>query len=273
MKIFILISIYLLLSCVASAQVAEVSSPDDKLRVEIFLNQHHLYYTVAYNGKTMIEQSPLGIITNEGDFSGNLSFVSSKDSSIDKTYSQEKIKKSQIHYQANVLTCALANAQKDTLYIVFQVSNNDVAFRYELPTWGDRRACVVEKEATGYQFPAHTTTYLSEMMLPMGAFARTSPSYESGYTNGDPVGRASGGGDGFVFPGLFKIGDEGWVLLSETGVSSLYCASHLSDGTADGLYTVEFPNEKQNNGFGSTGAQLALPGVTPWRIITVGETL
>ena len=27
-----------------------------------------------------------------------------------------------------------------------QVSNNDIAFRYELPTWGNRKACVVEKE-------------------------------------------------------------------------------------------------------------------------------
>jgi hypothetical protein len=30
---------------------------------------------------------------------------------------------------------------------------------------------------------------------------------------------------------------------------------------------------KQNNGFGSTGAQIALPGYTPWRTITVGDNL
>jgi hypothetical protein len=41
----------------------------------------------------------------------------------------------------------------------------------------------------------------------------------------------------------------------------------------DGLYTVDFPNERENNGFGSTGAQLGLPAETPWRTITVGETL
>ena len=65
---------------------------------------------------------------------------------------------------------------------------------------------------------------------------------------------------------------NGWVLLSETGVSSLYCGSHLSE-YKDGVYTVEYPNPKTNNGFGSTGAALALPGVTPWRTITVGATL
>jgi hypothetical protein len=61
--------------------------------------------------------------------------------------------------------------------------------------------------------------------------------------------------------------------ISETGVTSLYCASHLSEGTSEGLYTVEYPNPRQNNGFGSTTAQIGLPGVTPWRTITVGETL
>ena len=30
---------------------------------------------------------------------------------------------------------------------------------------------------------------------------------------------------------------------------------------------------RQNNGFGSTGAQISLPGVTPWRTITVGSNL
>ena len=78
---------------------------------------------------------------------------------------------------------------------------------------------------------------------------------------------------GYVFPGLFRIGDKGWVLVSETGVNSQYCASHLSDGTQEGLYHVEFPEMRQNNGFGSTSAQISLPGVTPWRTITIGETL
>lgn len=190
----------LLVSTLTFAQEAQVVSPDGNLKVDVGVVNGKPLYSVSYKGKPMLENSPLGILTNEGDFSSGMKWAGVSKSEVDKTYSQQKIKKSQIHYQANVLTCALANAQKDTLYIVFQVSNNDVAFRYELPTWGDRRACVVEKEATGYQFPAHATTYLSEMMLPMGAFARTSPSYESGYTNGDPVGRASGGGDGFVFP-------------------------------------------------------------------------
>ncbi|MDR0954633.1 MAG: glycoside hydrolase family 97 protein, partial [Rikenellaceae bacterium] len=258
-------------------QQTTVSSPDGKLKVSVSLSEGKPLYSVTYADKVILEESPLGLVTNEGDFSQGMTFIEATESAVDKQYVQDKIKRSFVHYKANTLTYTMENAGKHRISVVFQVSDNDIAFRYELAPMRVRRderlAVVVEKEATGYNFPAATTTFLSPMMTPMTGFARTAPSYESGYEADAPMGRATRGNLGYVFPGLFHIGDNGWVLLSETGVSSLYCASHLSDGTADGLYTVEYPNPAENNGFGSTGAQLGLPGVTPWRTITVGQTL
>lgn len=271
-KVFLSILLFIITQIVFS-QISSVSSPDGRLKLDIFLEEGHPYYSVIYDGKTILEKSPLGIITNEGDFSKDLIYKKHNTERIDKKYTQDRIKKSDIHYIANRLDVAFEDVKQREIKIVFQVSDNDIAFRYELPHWGERRAVVVEKEATGFKFPEYTTTFLSPMMGAMGAFARTSPSYESGYTNDEPVGRGTHGKLGYVFPGLFRIGDDGWVLLSETGVNSQYCASHLSDGTKDGLYLVEFPHLDQNNGFGSNGAQLSLPGVTPWRTITVGSTL
>jgi hypothetical protein len=255
------------------AQIATVSSPDGQLKLQLYLEEGQPQYSVKYAGKTILEQSPLGIITNEGDFSKNLIIKDFLTSTVDKSYTQEKIKRSSVHYEANRLICSFEDTRQRGLEIVFQVSNNDVAFRYELPQWGERRACVVEKETTGFNFPEFTTTFLSPMMGAMGGFARTSPSYESGYTNDEPVGKPTYGNLGYVFPGLFRIGDDGWALISETGVTSQYCASHLSDGTKEGLYRVAYPDIRQNNGFGSSGVQLSLPGVTPWRTITVGSSL
>jgi hypothetical protein len=255
------------------SQEAQVSSPDGNLQVQIKLDQGKPLYSVIYNGKTFLEPSPLGLWTNEGDFSQKMKYVGKEEGKIDKQYKQEKIKKSEIHYLANTLTCTFENEKQRQISVTFQVSNHDIAFRYEIPSWGERLACVIEKEATGYKFPSYTTTFLSSMMKPMEGFARTSPSYESGYTNDEPVGTFDRNREGYVFPGLFHVGTDGWFLLSETGVNSLYCASHLSSGTRDGLYTLDFPNPNQNNGFGSNGVQLSLPGLTPWRTITVGETL
>ncbi len=255
------------------AQDAVVASPDKNLQVSFFVQDGKLAYSVQYKGKTMLEHSPLGLITNEGDFATGIRFAGKEESTIDKTYRQEKIKRLKVQYKANKLSCTVENAQQKKLLIIFQVSNNDVAFRYELPVWKDGQSCVVESEATGYNFPAQVTTFLSPMMSPMTGFARTAPSYESGYEADGAPGKSPRNGEGYVFPALFRIGSDGWVLLSETGVNSSYCASHLSNGKPEGLYTVEYPNPKQNNGFGSTGAALGLPGATPWRTITVGSTL
>jgi Glycoside hydrolase 97/Glycosyl-hydrolase 97 N-terminal/Glycosyl-hydrolase 97 C-terminal, oligomerisation len=256
------------------AQDIKVYSPDKKLVVTINVTDGSPVYAVTYNNKVMLDNSPLGLKTNEGDFSSRIKYIGKKDSVIDKTYTQAKIKKSQVHYVANQLTCSFENAKQHSMKIIFRVSNNDIAFRYELAPMGQRYACVVEKEATGYKFPVATTTFLSPMMAPMTGFARTAPSYESGYQPDAPMINSNFRNDGFVFPGLFHVGNDGWVLLSETGVSSLYCGSHLSDCSKEtGIYTVEYPNPKQNNGFGSSGTALSLPGVTPWRTITVGETL
>ncbi len=254
-----------------SQNISSVESPDRNLEIGVSLDQGSLFYEVTYKGRQMLEKSPLGLETNETDFISNLSFVNSARGSVRSEYSLEKIKQSQVNYKANTLALTFSNEDNKQFSVVFQVSDNDIAFRYELPKWGDTRACVVEKELTGYDFPEGSTSFLSPMMRPMTGFARTAPSYESGYS-ADVSLESNTSKTGYVFPSLFKIGENGWVLLSETGVSSLYAASHLSS-YKDGVYTVEYPDPAQNNVFGSVGAQIGLPGHTPWRTITVGETL
>jgi len=253
------------------AQVAEISSPDGKLKLNVFWEDGRASYSVTFQGKSMLEKSPLGLITNESDFSKNLKFINSKKDFVSKKYSNEKIKKSEVDYKANTLRVDFINSDEFNIAIEFQVSDNNITFRYEILPMKDRFSCVVLSEVTGFKFPSHTTTFLSPMMKPMTGFARTAPSYESGYKADGELGTKAD--YGYVFPGLFHIGNDGWVLLSETGVSSLYCASHLETTSDKNLYQVAYPNMDENNGFGSTGATLSLPGKTPWRTITVGETL
>jgi len=269
LKLSFFISVLLLNTL--SAQVAKVSSPDGKLKLSVFSENGNALYSVIFQGKTMLEKSPLGLITNESDFSKNLKFIDSKKDFVSKKYSNEKIKKSKVDYNANVLTVSFKNADQFDLGIEFQVSDNNIAFRYSIEPMKDRFSVVVQSEMTGYRFPSQTTTFLSPMMKPMTGFARTAPSYESGYKADAELGTKAD--YGYVFPGLFHIGNDGWILLSETGVSSFYCASHLDTTSEKNLYKVAYPNMAENNGFGSSGAAISLPGTTPWRTITIGDSL
>lgn len=269
LKLSFILSVFLLNTF--SAQVAEVSSPDGKLKLNVFSENGNALYSVTFQGKPMLDKSPLGLITNESDFSKNLKFVDSKIDKVSKKYSNEKIKKSEVDYKANSLTVNFINSDQFNIGIEFQVSNNNVAFRYDVAPMKERLSAVVQSEITGYRFPSQTTTFLSPMMKPMTGFARTAPSYESGYKADAELGTKAD--YGYVFPGLFHVGNDSWILLSETGVSSLYYASHLDTTSEKNLYQVAYPNMAENNGFGSTGASISLPGKTPWRTITIGDSL
>ncbi|WP_187264400.1 glycoside hydrolase family 97 protein [Pontibacter beigongshangensis] len=261
-----------LLPVLAQAQQAKVSSPDNKLQVEVFTQNGRPQYRVTFSGETILEDSPLGLETNLIDYSNEMTLLGSKQNAIDHKYSQDKIKQSEIHYLANELVCSFANKDKKVLNVVFRVSNNDIAFRYHIPESGDPRALVVEKEATGFNFPQHAKGFLTPQSKSMVGFARTKPSYEEGYQVEKDIAARSANGLGYTFPCLFRLGEK-WALVSETGVRGLYCGSHLSDPTPDGTYTIAFPDQTENNGFGSTGAAIGLSATTPWRTITVGQGL
>ena len=273
MKKQILFCALMLAASQTFAQQATVSGPDSRLKVSFSVSQGMPMYAVTYDEKTILENSPLGFVANIGDFSKDMSYVGQKAQQIKKTYTQDRIKRSVVNYTANELTISLQNADKTPVDIVFRVSNNDVAFRYEIPKSGETGSIVIREEKTGFDFPAQTTTFLCPQSDAMIGWKRTKPSYEEEYAADAPMNTRSQYGHGYTFPGLFRIGSDGWALISETGVDSKYCGSHLSDATAEGLYTIAFPMPEENNGNGTVAPGLSLPGKTPWRTLTVGNSL
>lgn len=248
------------------------SSPDGHLQVVVSDEGGAPSYQVSYDGVAFLEKSPLGLVTDIGDFSQGLSFSGDlKLDKVDETYALQTIKQSRVHYQATEAVCSFQQQGRTVLDVIFRISNRDVAFKYKVYPEGGTLCCVVKEEKTGFVLPGGSTTFLCPQSGPMGGFARTSPSYETSYTADDEMGK-NGWGQGYTFPCLFKNSDKGWVLISETGVDSRYCASRLI-GHADGLYTVGYPQEGEYNGNGTVCPGIALPGETPWRTITVGRTL
>ena len=229
-------------------------------------------YSVSYDNVLFLKPSPLGMIANIGDFSSGMSLEKNVSTNkIDETYELASIKQSKVRYVANEAVFSFTQQGKTIYDVIFRISNNDVAFKYKIYPQGETLSCVVKQEVTGFAFPDGTTTFLCPQSKPMGGFARTSPSYETSYTADDVAGK-NGWGEGYTFPCLFRNGDNGWVLVSETGVNGGYCASRLL-GHKGGVYTIGFPQEGEANGNGTVSPGIALPGETPWRTITVGKTL
>lgn len=270
----IIFGVSLLISAGAWASPLTVASPDGKLKVVTDVAGGRPVYSVIYDGNTILENSPLGLLTDVGDLSKGMSLVGSETSKVSKSYDQDKIKKSHIDYEANRLVTTLRNDKGHEVSVEWLVSDNDVAFRYVIPRQnnGETGAMVVRSEATGYRFPGETKVFLTSHSEPMIGWKRTKPSYEEYYITDAAMDTPSQFGRGFTFPGLFRVGDKGWALLSETGIDGYYCASHLSDYN-DGVFSIAYPMPEENNGNGSAAPGIALPASTPWRTITVADNL
>jgi hypothetical protein len=262
----------LMLGTCVVAPAQEVRSPDENLMVQLTLTNGAPVYQVNYKGKTFLEPSPLGLETSLGSLASGLGAAGSQVRALDETYSLPHGKVGQVHYRANELTSRFTNAHNDALEILFRVSDRDVALAYRLSSPKKRRV-VIRGEATGFKFPTNATAFVTPQVRAGGGFAASKPSYEEAYLLDLPVGTKSRTGLGFTFPALFRNGSDGWLLLSETGVSSGYAGTRLGNPTPEGLYPIAFPDAAENAGVGDATISGALPLLTSWKTITVGETL
>lgn len=263
-------------SVLAWAGDVNVFSPDGKVEVKVSDAGGRMYYSVALDGQEMLQPSALGLKTSIGDFTRNLSIFNSSQSSVTSSYQMRGTKAASADYSANRLSIDVKNKDGQKMSIVFQVSNNDVAFRYEMPRqkWQkkDMKRVRIMSEASSFNLPAGTTTFISPQIGPERGWEQTKPSYEEVYCADGAMDTPSKYNHGYIFPALFHL-PKGWVLISETGVSSAYCGSHLSDWQAGIGYTVAYPDNGENNGYGTDFAAIPLPGKTPWRTITLGTSL
>ena len=252
----------------------EIASPDGKMIVTVTVSDGCPKYEVKLNGEVFIQPSPLGLKMNFDDLTQGLTLKSCEVSKYEDEYCLKTTKQSHVKVVATEGVCRFEKDGREALDVIFRVTSRDVAYRYKIypkrVRGGETMSGVVESEASGYVLPEGTTTFLCPQMKPMTGFARTAPSYETGYTPDDAMGK-NGWGFGYTFPCLFKT-PKGWVLISETGTDGSYVGCRLVNDK-DNHYRIGFPLAEEMNGTGSTTPLVALPAETPWRTITIGTTL
>ena len=251
------------------------------------------WYSVDHGNSLSLPASRLGLRTNAFDYT-ELTFTSFENDEIVIDYTMDRTKTEKVSHNASTGTVTFSNPKGEKMMVEFIVSRNDVAFRYLLPKEGETGSVRVMEELTEFNFiegagASSVKTYLTPQSDAMIGWKRTKPSYEEYYGIAKPLSEKSQYGHGYTFPCLFKVDDDGWVLISETGVDGRYCGSRLSDSrlistdtaetedTSDDQlyysYKIEYPMAEENNGNGSVEPGISLPGATPWRTITLGEDL
>jgi alpha-glucosidase len=250
-----------------------LKSPNAKISVDFRLTSAgEPFYSVSHSGSIILKQSKLGIIRSDCDFSTNLTLDSVSDVKvISENYTLLHGKRLKCSYTGNNRIFYLKNANLKIIEIIFQVSNDGVAFRYHFPGKTDTTVKIF-KEVTSYHFDTSTKAFLQPCADARMGWCNTSPSYEEYYENSIPVVKNSPNQAGWVMPALFNYGKY-WVCITETADDTNYCGTRLSQFSPDGEYLVQFPEPQECRSNEPVLPESVLPWYTPWRIIAISDNL
>ena len=270
MKKSFVLSLVMIAAGVADADVA-VKGPDGRLEFRLRAENGAPQWSAAYDGRSVAEWSPLGLETEYGDFTKGVKLGEAKKGRFRDAYSLPQGKRSKVKVEMNMAVVPLL-ADNAKLGFEVRVGKNDLAFRYFV-----EKATTVRREATGFAFASGAKMFATQQSKPMTGFAQTKPSYEETYVYDAELGTKSGSGEGWTFPMLMRLpGDGGakdlWALVSETGTDGNYCGCRLADWE-NGCFRVAFPMPGEARGKGSVEPKCAAKTSTPWRTLTVGDSL
>jgi hypothetical protein len=263
----------ILASCASGNKTAGTeTSPDGKLTVDFGVNKkEQAYYLVKNNKTVVIDTSYIGLVRKDANFFEHLHVASIGDSEkITDSYTMLQGKKKDITYTANQKVLHLENKDGQKLDVIFNVSDHGLAFKYKFPEKSEDVKYITEEKTT-FNFVPDSKAWLQPMSESKTGWEHTNPSYEEYYQLDIPVGTPSAIGQGWVFPGLFKAGDT-WVSVSETGLDSDYCGTHLDYDKDAKTMKIVFPQDKER--FAPDAAlnpESKTPWETPWRILAIGN--
>ncbi|SNR70238.1 glycoside hydrolase family 97 protein [Lutibacter flavus] len=270
-SIILLITSILLLSCNIKKNNTTFENSTKTIKVEFNLNADKTpFYQVFYNNKIVLDSSKLGLIREDANFYNNLKVKSISESiPVSDTYSMVQGKQKNIEYNANKYIVHLENETGNLMDIIFQLSDDGVAFRYHFPETSEENKKITEEKTT-YNFNESTKAWLQPMSKAKTGWSETNPSYEENYMMDIPVNTASPIGEGWVYPALFHT-NESWVLITEAGLHEKYCGTRLKYNDEMEALQVTFPQTEEIFPEGELNPESNLPWFTPWRIITIGN--
>ncbi|HTF94924.1 MAG TPA: glycoside hydrolase family 97 catalytic domain-containing protein [Cellvibrio sp.] len=275
-RFLVIIGLITVVAACSKKQAEVLTSPDKNITVKVFVTEKNtLAYTVDRATQPFILSSTLGLQLIDADFIQGVKIdAQSPIGKVIDHYEMRVGKKSKISYEAHEQVFSISNAQQQKLSLIARVSNDGVAFRYSITDPSIKNKQFV-KEITGVRLAPETKAWLQPMSVAQTGWSNTNPSYEEHYQIEVPVNVEATLGQGWVFPALFKSGDN-WIAVSETGMDGTWHGSHLQSGSSAGEFTFAPPQAAEIfiSSAGEKGALLATGNdvsISPWRIITLGS--
>ena len=125
-----------------------VSSPDGAVMVTVGVKDHHPFYRVDYQGRTLVAPSRLGFRLDHEELGANMTMGKVSRSSMDETWTQPWGENGTTRNHYNELTVDYREQTGRFMQVVFRVFNDGFGFRYNLPSQDKRKEYCVQDELT-----------------------------------------------------------------------------------------------------------------------------
>ncbi|MDO4162919.1 MAG: glycoside hydrolase family 97 protein [Bacteroides sp.] len=268
MKHFFLL-LFLLLSMGISAQQLQITSPDGNIQMQV-MNADRLSYSISYNGKTLVYDSPLGFeLKGEKPMLGGFVLLGTPQST-PKTESWTPVvknKHAQVSLAWSEMTLNLKEKSGDCrrMDLIVRVYDNGVAFRYQLygaRKPGDRQ---ITRELTGFTLPKSATVWAAKYNRNYTSSQESE--FEKIQLTSLPTDTVAG------LPFLIEVDKQNYLAITEAYIND-YPGFYIGKTgvETDELMTLTtklspLPGEAEDG----VKARFAEQMSTPWRVIMVGS--
>jgi alpha-glucosidase len=238
-----------------------ISSPSGKVAVTFEVREGRPFYSVRYDGTTVIEPSAIGIRLRDGGVLGQgLEVRESSTGEADLAWTPVAGIRSPIEDRHRELRVGLGRAGggTETLGLVFRVADDGAAFRYEIPAGESPAPVEIAGEDTEFRFPADQRAFV----LSRHGFG---DSYEGTY---DPVRLSEIPRDTLVGLPLLVEGRGHWVALTEADLTD-YAGLSLRPDPAEPRRLVAALAPLP--GADGVAVRARTPLLSPWRVFLLGR--
>lgn len=237
--------------CLANT-LSTATSPDEKIKVELFLRNDSLFYRVYFQNDLIVNPSNLGIAISTPrltlDFSKDLSFESTETKSVSDPYTLPSGKKHFCENNYNELKTSFNFRTAYTLQVIFRIFNDGFAFRYDVS--GGTGKANLSKESSEINISELECSWAQKYHHDYTWY------YERRVWDFSDLGDTRK----LNTPALVKKGNI-YMLITEAENNGTYAASELIPNQTFGSFRF--------NPVGSVSADF--PVKTPWRAVILGE--
>ena len=266
----ILLTAFLMQALTFQAEDYTVTSPDGSLQAIVSLKDGTLSYTVSRDGRTLVEESPLGLKTTATDFREGLELYEVANDTVDDSYTLPVGKRSQYRDHCNVLSVTTKKGSW-RLTVLFRLYDDGFAFRYVIPKRGGTSTIILTDEAS--RIRVANWKYCSACRF-LGNSGGNDPNYpyEGLYTKYDNWQTLVETGDArYNSPTLVYNGND-YLLISEADCRSFFCTSLTKAEEQKGEFSYSWTGQKKDYAtLKDHRITCTLPFQTPWRMVVCGS--